>query len=136
MSPTNLFSSAIGGERRLEAAGDASNSLSLSPPIPATSYPVSSDDAARLKAEILRLAAEFSRLSHSANRPGYEQNGSNPFLPGSSVVPYAGRVFAEEEVTAAVSATLDFWLTLGKEGEEFEKGLASLNSVTRAMAAN
>ena len=30
-------------------------------------------------------------------------------------IPYAGRVFTEEEVVAAVSSTLDFWLTLGAE---------------------
>ena len=31
-------------------------------------------------------------------------------------IPYAGRVFTEDEVEAAVSTTLDFWLTLGQEG--------------------
>ena len=107
----------------------------------ATSYPVSSDDPARIKAEILRLTAEFSRLSHGANRPGYEHNGDSgvhraKFVSGSSTVPYAGRVFTEEEVTAAVSSTLDFWLTLGKEGEAFESELAKFLGSKASILCN
>ena len=46
-------------------------------------------DPAKIKAEILRLTAEFSRLTHGANRPGYEADGaaggSRPgFVPGST----------------------------------------------------
>ena len=53
-----------------------------------------------------------------------------PWQPGSAI-PYAGRVFTEDEVEAAVSSTLDFWLTLGKEGDAFQSELASfLGSVT------
>jgi len=100
-----------------------------------------SSDAAQLKAEILRLTAEFSKLSHVANRPGYEgaENPSVPrreFLPGTTPVPYAGRVFTEEEVAAAVAATLDFWLTLGKEGEAFEKALAHFLGVKSSVLCN
>src|SRR6266404_3161370 len=113
----------------------------LSLPNHATTYSVNSDDPAKLKAEILRLAAEFSRLTHGANRPGYERNGDNgvhrpPFVSGSSTVPYAGRVFTEEEVAAAVGATLDFWLTLGKEGEAFEKGLAKFLGAKVSILCN
>ena len=38
-------------------------------------------------------------------------------------IPYAGRVFTDE-VVAAVS-TLDFWLTLGKEGSNMERELST-----------
>ena len=55
------------------------------------------------------------------------------FVPGRSAVPYAGRVFNEDEVAAAVSSTLDFWLTLGKEGEAFEKGLARFLGVKKSV---
>ena len=61
-----------------------------------------------LKAEILRLTREYSTLAHSANRPGDDSN-KTPFIPGDTVVPYAGRVFTEDEVEAAVGSTLDFW---------------------------
>ena len=46
-------------------------------------------------------------------------------MPGETMVPYAGRVFTEDEVEAAVGSMLDFWLTLGTEGEEFERQLAN-----------
>lgn len=46
------------------------------------------------------------------------------FIPGSSTVPCAGRVYDEEEVIAAVEASLEFWLTLGPEGQAFERALA------------
>jgi CDP-6-deoxy-D-xylo-4-hexulose-3-dehydrase len=98
-------------------------------------------DAAALKAEILRLVREFSRLTHAANRPTYEAKEEveverPPFIPGTTTVPYAGRVFTDEEVAAAVGATLDFWLTLGKEGEAFEKGLSQFLGVKTSVLCN
>src|SRR5436190_22495637 len=94
---------------------------------------------AQLKAEILRLTREFSRKSHVANRPGFEISDDpqvqRNFAPGQSV-PYAGRVFTEDEVEAAVSATLDFWLTLGEEGESFEEELAQFLGVKRSILVN
>jgi CDP-4-dehydro-6-deoxyglucose reductase, E1 len=94
-----------------------------------------SKSPAEIKAEILELTREFSRQTHGANRPGYAQNRP-AFVPGNTVVPYAGRVFTEEEVAAAVSATLDFWLTLGKEGESFEKKLAAFLNVKSSVLCN
>lgn len=88
-----------------------------------------------LKAEILRLTREFSRLTHSANRPG-DDAAHSPFIPGQTTVPYAGRVFNEDEVEAAVSATLDFWLTLGPEGEAMEKELAEFMGVKHSLLVN
>ena len=93
-----------------------------------------SKTASELKAEILRLTREYSSLAHRANRPGEEN--AVPFVPGQTTVPYAGRVFSEEEVEAAVSATLDFWLTLGREGEAFERGLAEFLGVKHSMLVN
>src|ERR1700735_3301991 len=90
-----------------------------------------------LKSEILRLTREYSTRMHQANRPGYEPAaGERPFTPGTTTVPYAGRVFTEDEVVAAVGATLDFWLTLGPEGEAFEKELAALLGVKYSILVN
>jgi CDP-6-deoxy-D-xylo-4-hexulose-3-dehydrase len=98
------------------------------------------NDPAEIKAEIVRLAKEFSRLSHGANRPGYEKTPDNvkkpKFVPGQTTVPYAGRVFDENEVAAAISSTLDFWLTLGKEGEGFEAELAKFIGVKNSIVCN
>jgi CDP-4-dehydro-6-deoxyglucose reductase, E1 len=98
-------------------------------------------DAAQLKAEILRLTREFSRLAHAANRPATEvaTQDARPrprFVAGQTQIPYAGRVFTEDEVEAAVSATLDFWLTLGPHGEVFEKGLADFIGVKSSVLCN
>lgn len=89
---------------------------------------------AELKAEILRLTREYSALIHRANRPGAE--AATEFTPGQTTVPYAGRVFTEDEVEAAVSSTLDFWLTLGPEGSAFEKELAGLLGVRHSLLVN
>ena len=89
---------------------------------------------AELKAQILRLTREYSALMHRANRPGTEE--AVAFLPGQTTVPYAGRVFNEDEVEAAVGATLDFWLTLGPEGAAFEAELAGFLGVKHSLLVN
>jgi len=88
-----------------------------------------------LKAEILRLTREYSMRAHAAQRPGGDPERA-PFMPGETVVPYAGRVFTEDEVEAAVGSTLDFWLTLGPEGEAFEQELADFLGVKYSLLVN
>ncbi len=90
--------------------------------------------ASELKAKILRLTREYSALAHKGNRPGHEVEV--PFEPGKTMVPYAGRVFTEDEVEAAVGATLDFWLTLGPEGAAFEDEIAALLGVKHSLLVN
>jgi CDP-4-dehydro-6-deoxyglucose reductase, E1 len=93
--------------------------------------------AGELKLQILGLTREYSALVHGANRPGYESGGATPpFVAGETTIPYAGRVFTEDEVEAAVSATLDFWLTLGAEGEAFEEELKQFLGVKRSLLLN
>lgn len=58
------------------------------------------------------------------------------FIPGETSVPYAGRFFTEDEVSAAVSACLDFWLTLGPEGEAMERELAAQLGVRHVLLTN
>lgn len=87
-----------------------------------------------LKAEILRLTREYSTKVHSSFRPGFD-NERAEWEPGSPI-PYAGRVFTEDEVEAAVSTTLDFWLTLGSEGSAMEKELAQFLGVRNSLLVN
>jgi CDP-6-deoxy-D-xylo-4-hexulose-3-dehydrase len=87
-----------------------------------------------LKAEILRLTREYSAAVHGANRPAAEVTA--PFVAGQTTVPYAARVFDANEVEAAVGATRDFWLTLGPEGEAFERELAALLGVKHSLLVN
>jgi CDP-6-deoxy-D-xylo-4-hexulose-3-dehydrase len=85
------------------------------------------------RALVLLNTREFSHLKHLQNRPAIDP--LHPSFSGGSV-PYAGRVFTSEEVEAAVSATLDFWLTLGVEGAAFEKELAAFLGVHYCLAVN
>ena len=87
-----------------------------------------------LKQQILALTREYSRQAHTGFRPASDSQRS-PWQRGS-VIPYAGRVFTEDEVEAAVSATLDFWLTLGQEGEKFERELAEFLGVRSTLLVN
>ena len=94
-----------------------------------------SHDLPKLRSEILRLVREYSRQAHVDNRPG-DDPAKAAFRPEAPSVPYAGRVFTEEEVEAAVASTLDFWLTLGPEGEAFEKELAAWMGVRHSVLVN
>ena len=91
-------------------------------------------ESEKIKSEILRLAREYSKLTHTAQRPGGSPERAS--WKAGETIPYAGRVFDEEEVAAAVGATLDFWLTLGPEGEAFEKELASFLGVKYSLLVN
>ena len=92
---------------------------------------------AEIKMEILRLTREYSRLTHQANRPGHEldEDAATSWQPGQTI-PYAARVFTGDEVEAAVSATLDFWLTLGPEGAAMETELADFLGVRHSLLVN
>ncbi|MFT5323132.1 MAG: CDP-6-deoxy-D-xylo-4-hexulose-3-dehydrase [Planctomycetaceae bacterium] len=64
------------------------------------------------------------------------KSSSDTFAPGNDPVPYAGRVYDSEEVIAGVMSMLDFWLTLGPEGEAFERELASYIGVRNSLLMN
>ena len=91
-------------------------------------------DPQSLKHEILRLTREYSRQVHGAFRPAADPE-RKPWQVGMTI-PYAARVFKEDEVEAAVSSTLDFWLTLGSEGEAFQKELAAFLGVRHSLLVN
>jgi CDP-6-deoxy-D-xylo-4-hexulose-3-dehydrase len=80
-----------------------------------------------IRAEILALVEEYQAARQAA---------AEPFRPGASPIPYGGRVFDAAEVQAAVSASLDFWLTLGPEGEAFEREFAAWLGVRHALLVN
>lgn len=87
-----------------------------------------------LRQEILRLTREYSRQVHSGFRPAADPE--RQAWQGGTTIPYAGRVFTEDEVEAAVSCTLDFWLTLGQEGEAFQHELAEFLGVRHSLLVN
>ncbi len=90
--------------------------------------------AAVHKALALASTREFSLLSHAHLRPA-----TDPLRPAhapSDPIPYAGRVFTEDEVVAAVDSSLDFWLTLGEQGAAFEAELAAFLGVKSSLLVN
>ena len=58
------------------------------------------------------------------------------FISGKTNIPYAGRVFDENELTALVDSSLDFWLTAGKYADKFQKGLANFLGVKYCLLTN
>ena len=90
--------------------------------------------ADKLKKDILELTRDYSKQVHSAFRP--EGDSLRTEWQEGSVIPYAGRVFTEDEVLAAVSTTLDFWLTLGSEGIQMEKELSDFLGIRKCLLVN
>ena len=91
-------------------------------------------DPSLLRQQILRLTREYSRQVHAAFRPATDPE--RQAWQAGTTIPYAGRVFTEDEVEAAVATTLDFWLTLGKEGEAFQQELAAFLGVRQSLLVN
>jgi CDP-4-dehydro-6-deoxyglucose reductase, E1 len=79
-----------------------------------------------LRGEIAQLVREY----HAAAFP------TQPFVPGQTTIPYAGRVFDEDELLHLVDASLDFWLTTGRFAEQFEREFAILHGRRNAMLVN
>ena len=87
-----------------------------------------------LKSQILRLTREYAASAHRGYRPASDSLRSD-WKPGEPI-PYAGRVFTEDEVEAAVASTLDFWLTLGSEGAAFQEELSTFLGVRHSLLVN
>ena len=65
-----------------------------------------------------------------------ERLASQQFIPGQTVVRYAGRVYDAEEVVNLVDASLEFWLTAGRYAEEFENRIAERMTATDGILVN
>ena len=85
-----------------------------------------SERADQLKQEIFAKVEEYFALVHAPKR----------FVPFETKVPYAGRVFAAQEMISLADASLDFWLTLGPYGERFERGLKEFFQARDAILVN
>lgn len=91
-------------------------------------------ELSELKKKILKLTREYSREVHSSFRPSTDL--SRTACKIGNTIPYAGRVFTEDEVEAAVSSTLDFWLTLGSEGQNMETELSEFLGSKKTLLVN
>lgn len=66
----------------------------------------------------------------------YALKRQESFVPGTSHIPYAGRVYDEKELISLVDASLDFWLTTGRYAAQFEKDLAAFLGVKYCLLTN
>lgn len=80
-----------------------------------------------IRNEIRPLVREFYQAQHASRWP---------FNPDKPRVVYSGMVYDEAEIEASVDACLDFWITMGKNGREFERQLAKTVGTRYALACN
>ena len=79
-----------------------------------------------LRGKILELVQTYAEKSATRE----------PFMPGKSRVPYAGRVFGASELMCGTEAVLDFWLTAGRFAESFESRLSAWVGVKHLCLVN
>ena len=79
-----------------------------------------------VKNEILELVKEYYEVHH---------NKKETFSEGQRI-PYAGRVFDEQEMLNLVDSSLEFWLTSGRYTDEFETKLAKYLEVKHCALVN
>ncbi len=65
-----------------------------------------------------------------------ELHESSPFIPGVSHIPVTGKVFGSSEISAAITASMEFWLTAGHFSEEFERRFARIVGARHAFMVN
>ena len=85
-----------------------------------------SNTADTLRMQIIDLVREYYKAAFPKHK----------FRPGESAIPYAGRVFDDEELVNLVEAGLDFWLTSGRFARQFEREFAQFFGIRHAMLVN
>lgn len=83
-------------------------------------------DIKQLRKEIIEKTIEYYLARFSQQE----------FIPGKTKVNYAGRVFNQLEITNAVEASLDFWLTEGRFSEEFAEKIAEFLGIDNVLLTN
>lgn len=88
-----------------------------------------------LKTEVTDKILRFSKKYSIRNYYDFAHK-QKPFVAGKSPINYAGRVYDEKEIQAAVEASLDFWLTEGRFARQFEDEFAAMLGVKHALLVN
>ncbi len=77
------------------------------------------------RAEIIQMVKEYCGIWH--NKKEYHQGDR---------IPYASRVYDEEEMANLVDSALEFWLTAGKYTKEFEQSFADYLGISYCSLVN
>ena len=81
-----------------------------------------------MREKIRELVKEEYKAKHKAKQ--------ERFIPGETVIPFAGRVYDEEEMLTLVDSSLDFWLTAGRYAEEFEADFSEFMNLDYCLLVN
>ena len=81
---------------------------------------------AQLRGEIMRLVREFYVVAHEPKR----------FVPGTTRISYAGRVFDADELEHGVESILQYWLTAGPFANSFERSMRAYFGAPAALLVN
>src|SRR5713101_2532680 len=85
-----------------------------------------SGEALALRHQILDLVTRYAEIAHKPRS----------FVPGTSPVLVAGKVYGPEEVRSLVDASLDFWLTTGRFNDAFEDRFRNFLGLRFAITCN
>lgn len=83
-------------------------------------------DEEHVRKEILKLVREFYEIKYKNKK----------FIPGKTKIQYAGRVFDEKEMEIMVDSILEFWLSMGRYSEEFEKEFSEFLKIKHILVTN
>ena len=79
-----------------------------------------------MESKIKSLVGQYFKKNHS----------EKPFVPGITKVKVSGRVYDEKEISNAVEASLEFWLTEGRFAEQFCKEFSKFLGVRYTTLVN
>jgi CDP-6-deoxy-D-xylo-4-hexulose-3-dehydrase len=85
--------------------------------------------------KFLKIQSE-ALTKYLANSSMRSKHPKSAFNRGVTDVPVTGKVFDNNELNAAISASTDFWLTSGPYTEEFERNLAKRVGVRHSFMVN
>lgn len=87
---------------------------------------MSENKADKIRSQILSCIPQYLQFAFA----------EKPFVPGVSPVPVSGKVFDEDDVSALVDASLDFWLTAGRYAATFEQRFANVCGLRHSFLVN
>jgi CDP-4-dehydro-6-deoxyglucose reductase, E1 len=87
---------------------------------------ITSMDEESLRKEILDKVRELYRIKKAKEN----------FVPGKTMVNYAGRIYDQDEMCTLVDSALDFWLTAGRFSKQFEEEFAAYMGMKYCLLTN
>jgi len=81
-----------------------------------------------LRTEILVKVKQFYLSKHLREK--------SDFIPGETYINYGGRTYDEKEIVNLVDSSLDFWLTMGKYADQFERNLSKFLGMKYCILTN